>query len=316
MYSGRPLRFLLLLLLLLFLLLFCLFVCLLLLLLFFKRTIAFQLSLQTSWAQINQNCTPLPPIPHPPVPPKIQAMIHSVTISLFGMNRTHVYIFVFLSRVHIILSSPSYWLEHRSLHLGICIHCVCIMYSYLLQLYCFSRISPIGNSGCPPWGKLAATESHYPTNGACWVFLCHIHVPVCLWIMGLHSRVPKKKTSHGNEVIPQDATHLIQRPCYQRESPCQDPAGNWTTRRPNDDRKETQTAVLWSFPVHQVWPKPSCKAQWKGEEDKADRGRGEKTTSGNGQAWSSASPRGQWRTGKNGENWLQNHPRCPSDPRG
>ena len=27
-----------------------------------------------------------------------------------------------------------------------------------------------------------------------------------------------------------------------------------------------------------------------------------KTPSGNGQAWSSASPRGQWRTGKNGEN--------------
>ena len=26
-------------------------------------------------------------------------------------------------------------------------------------------------------------------------------------------------------------------------------------------------------PVHQVWPKPSCKAQRKGEEDKADRGR-------------------------------------------
>ena len=27
------------------------------------------------------------------------------------------------------------------------------------------------------------------------------------------------------------------------------PAGNWTTRRPPDDRKETQTAVVWScFP--------------------------------------------------------------------
>ena len=39
------------------------------------------------------------------------------------------------------------------------------------------------------------------------------------------------------------------RPCYQRGSPCQDPAGNWTTRRPPDDRKETQTAVVWScFP--------------------------------------------------------------------
>ena len=69
------------------------------------------------------------------------------------------------------------------------------------------------------------------------------------------------------------------------------------------------------FPVHQVWPKPSCKAQWKGEEDKADRGRGGKTTSGNGQAWSSASSRGQWRTWKNGENWLQNHLWWPNDPR-
>ena len=25
---------------------------------------------------------------------------------------------------------------------------------------------------------------------------------------------------------------------------------------------------------------------------------------------------GQWRTGKNGENWLQNHLWCPNDPRG
>ena len=44
--------------------------------------------------------------------------------------------------------------------------------------------------------------------------------------------------------------------------------------------------------------KPSCKALWKGKGDKADRERGGKTTSGNGQAWSSPSPRGQWRTGK------------------
>ena len=45
----------------------------------------------------------------------------------------------------------------------------------------------------------------------------------------------------------------------------------------------------------------SCEAQWEGEENKADRGRGGKTTSGNGQAWSSVSPRGQWKTGGNGE---------------
>ena len=36
----------------------------------------------------------------------------------------------------------------------------------------------------------------------------------------------------------------------------------------------------------------------------------------NGQACSSQSPRGQWRTEKNGENWLWNHLWCPNDPRG
>ena len=48
--------------------------------------------------------------------------------------------------------------------------------------------------------------------------------------------------------------------------------------------------------VHQVWPKPSCKAQWKGKEDTADRKRDGKATSGNGQTWSSPSLRGQWKT--------------------
>ena len=84
-----------------------------------------------------------------------------------------------------------------------------------------------------------------PTTDA---LLFHIHIPVCLWIVDPHSRAPKENISHGNEVLPQDTTHLIQRPCYQRGSPCQDPAGYWTTRRP-DDPKETQTAVAWScFP--------------------------------------------------------------------
>ena len=69
-------------------------------------------------------------------------------------------------------------------------------------------------------------------------------------------------------------------------------------------------------PVNQVWPKPPCKAQWMGEEDKAGRRRGGKTTSGNEQAWSSQSHRGQWRTEKNGGNWLWNHRWCPNDPRG
>ena len=56
---------------------------------------------------------------------------------------------------------------------------------------------------------------------------------------------PKKNTSHGNEVLPHFTKHLIQRLYYQRRSPCQDPAGKWTTQRPPDHRKETQTAVVW-----------------------------------------------------------------------
>ena len=38
--------------------------------------------------------------------------------------------------------------------------------------------------------------------------------------MDPHSRAPKKNTTHGNEMLPQDTTHL-----QQTRSPCQDPAG-------------------------------------------------------------------------------------------
>ena len=86
-------------------------------------------------------------------------------------------------------------------------------------------------------------------QGSASVVSCHIHLPACLWIMDPHSRTPKKNTSHGNEVLLQDAMHLRKKPCYQRGSPCQDPAGTWTPRRPPDDRKATQIAVVWScFP--------------------------------------------------------------------
>ena len=53
---------------------------------------------------------------------------------------------------------------------------------------------------------------------------------------------------HGNEALPQDTTHLKQRPCYQRGGPCQDPAGNQTTRRPPDHRKERRK-LQWYGPV-------------------------------------------------------------------
>ena len=50
--------------------------------------------------------------------------------------------------------------------------------------------------------------------------------------MDRHSRAPKKKTSHGNEVLPQDTTYLLQRPRYQPGSLYYDPAINRTTQRP------------------------------------------------------------------------------------
>ena len=64
--------------------------------------------------------------------------------------------------------------------------------------------------------------------------------------MDPYSRAPKKNTSHENEVLPQDTTHLIQRPCYQCECLCQDPASNRTTQRFPDHGNKMQTAVVWS----------------------------------------------------------------------
>ena len=74
---------------------------------------------------------------------------------------------------------------------------------------------------------------------------CHIHLAVCLWIKDPHSRAAKKNTTHGNEMLPQGTTHLIQRPCFQIGNLCHDPAGNRATRRP-DHRKEPQTEVVWT----------------------------------------------------------------------
>ena len=58
--------------------------------------------------------------------------------------------------------------------------------------------------------------------------------------------------------------HLIQGLCYQRGSPCQDPAGNRTKRRPPDHGNETQTAVVWScFPfIRSGQNHPARQSEW------------------------------------------------------
>ena len=64
----------------------------------------------------------------------------------------------------------------------------------------------------------------------------------------------------------------------------------WLERRVYERKQYTASAFNFSVFIF------FCKAQWKGEEDKVDRKRGGRTPPGNGQGWSSPSPRGQWRT--------------------
>ena len=140
---------------------------------------------------------------------------------------------------------------------------------------------------------------------------------MCSHQVGIQFLCPQLPTAGSSTWAQLYLTMLfIQRPCYQ-QGLCQDPAGNHNTRRLPDHCKETPTEVVWmcllfirSSQTHLT------RQQSKGEEENADRGRGGNATSGNGQVWSLASPRGQWRTGKNEENWLQNHMWCPNDPRG
>ena len=79
---------------------------------------------------------------------------------------------------------------------------------------------------------------------------CLNHASFCLWTVarrGLCTSMGLGNAAFAAAVaIPQDTTHLIQSPCNQRGSLCQDPAGSWTTRKSPDHRKETQTALVWS----------------------------------------------------------------------
>ena len=125
-----------------------------------------------------------------------------------------------------------------------------------------------------------------------------------------HTSTPKKNTNQGNEVRWKYITHLIQRPCYKWGIPCQDPESKRTTQRSPDNHKEMYTAGVWLyFQFINLVQKPYFKAQWKGEEDKMDKGRAE-----NEQCSSSAMSRRQRRPGRNGENRLQIQPLCPNDP--
>ena len=135
--------------------------------------------------------------------------------------------------------------------------------------------------------------------------------------MDPHRRAPKNNTSHGNKVLLQDTTHLIQRPCYQLGSPCQDPTGNRITRRPPDHRKETQTAVVWScLPFTRSDQTHLARHSERGKktshtEEEVGRQHQGMDTPGVRQV-----REGSGELGKKGGNWLRNHLWCSNDPRG
>ena len=131
-----------------------------------------------------------------------------------------------------------------------------------------------------------------------------------------HSRATKKNASHGNEVLPQDTMYLIQRPCYQRESPCEDPTSSRTTRRPPDHRKETQTAVVRScLPFIRSGQNHLAGNSERGEKTRQTEVEVGRQHKGMDRPGIRQVPEGSGER-KNGENWLRNHLWCLNDLRG
>ena len=125
-------------------------------------------------------------------------------------------------------------------------------------------------------------------------------------------RAAKKNTSHGSESLLRDAMHIIQRPCYQWGSLCQDPAGS---RTHEDLTIIKRWKLKWQGHVCCLsgLAKTISQGTVKGGRSPSRWERGRKTTSGSGQAWGLPSPRGRWGTEKNGGSQLWSHLWCPSN---
>ena len=112
-------------------------------------------------------------------------------------------------------------------------------------------------------------------------------------------------------------THLIQRPpCYQRGSPHQDPAGNWTTRRPPDHCKVTQTAVVWScLPFIRSGQNHFTRHSWRGKKIRQTEEKVWRQHQGVDRPGVHQVPEGSGEQGKNGGNWLWNYLWCANNLR-
>ena len=123
----------------------------------------------------------------------------------------------------------------------------------------------------------------------------------------------KEKYNHGNEVLPQNTTHIIQRPCYQRGSPCQDPAGNRTTRKPPDHLKRRK--LKWCGHVSRSSGVAKTILQDKVKGGRR-QGRHKKRWEDNIREWTGLVFVKSQRAVENREKWRRTHLWCLNDPRG
>ena len=132
----------------------------------------------------------------------------------------------------------------------------------------------------------------------------------------LRCKKKKKNTRYGNEDLPQHTTHLIQRPYYYRGNMCQNPAGNRTTRRPPNHRKETQTEVVWScLPFIRSGKNHLARHSERGKKTRQT----EKEVENNFREWTGLEFAKSQRAVENREEWrkhLRGHLWCPNDPSG
>ena len=96
-----------------------------------------------------------------------------------------------------------------------------------------------------------------------------------------------------------------------------DPASSWSTQRPPDHRKETQTAVVWSCLLF-IRSGQNHLARHSEREKKTRQTEEEVERQHQRMDWLGVRqvPEGSGEQEKNWENWLQNHLWCPSDPGG
>ena len=89
----------------------------------------------------------------------------------------------------------------------------------------------MGNLGCHPWGKPAATELHYPAYGACWVFLCFHNPPnsdMDCRIFNRGTDVSACNCTEGCAVIVRESALKVD---YGRKIPCRTRESNLRQRR-------------------------------------------------------------------------------------